>query len=403
MNLADFLRQGPLAQQRMADASAFDRDSELANMMRQHGTVSQQPSALDRSGDIASNLFYEDIVPPKDESILDPQYIPMKGAPQKYDGVGMDLVMPAITAWHGSPHKFTKFDMSKIGTGEGAQAYGHGIYAAENPGVAKDYQKKLASRDFENPDGSVFDPFEHLVNRNVRATLQKTDGDVKATIDRANELIKNIPGTQGAEYAQKDIDVLSKLQGLKRSEGNLYKVDIPDDQIAKMLDWDKPLSGQPHLQGLARKYFPDEYEGVMRRGTVRQELDSLVDQYKQSGDKAPIDSIRRSPDAIQKRFSELAKEHSQLSGGPESGESFYRQLGNKLKPGEDYSQDEVSRMLNESGIPGIKYLDGGSRSGGQGTSNFVLFADDIAKILERNDQPIGELAEMLSSGKKVKP
>ena len=353
MNLADFLRQGPLAQQRMADASAFDRDSELANMMRQHGTVSQQPSALDRSGDIASNLFYGDTVPPKDESILDPQYIPMKGAPQKYDGVGMDLVMPAITAWHGSPHKFTKFDMSKIGTGEGAQAYGHGIYAAENPGVAKDYQKKLASRDFENPDGSVFDPFEHLVNRNVRATLQKTDGDVKATIDRANELIKNIPGTQGAEYAQKDIDVLSKLQGLKRSEGNLYKVDIPDDQIAKMLDWDKPLSEQSE--------------------SVRNAL----------------------PEALSKRPEMTGAElYNAFSGSgaykPELNSGFHF-----AKQGSD--------TLKEKGIPGIKYLDGGSRSGGQGTSNFVLFADDIAKILERNDQPIGELAEMLSSGKKVKP
>jgi hypothetical protein len=50
-----------------------------------------------------------------------------------------------ITAFHGSPHNFSKFDMSKIGTGEGAQAYGHGLYFAENPGVAKDYQKKLGN------------------------------------------------------------------------------------------------------------------------------------------------------------------------------------------------------------------------------------------------------------------
>ena len=28
--------------------------------------------------------------------------------------------------FHGSPHKFDAFDASKIGTGEGAQAYGHG-------------------------------------------------------------------------------------------------------------------------------------------------------------------------------------------------------------------------------------------------------------------------------------
>lgn len=46
---------------------------------------------------------------------------------------------PAMTVWHGSPHKFSKFDMSKIGTGEGAQAYGHGLYMAESPEVAKTY------------------------------------------------------------------------------------------------------------------------------------------------------------------------------------------------------------------------------------------------------------------------
>jgi hypothetical protein len=49
-----------------------------------------------------------------------------------------------ITAYHGSPHKFSKFDMSKIGTGEGAQAYGHGLYLAENPKVAKEYANMLS-------------------------------------------------------------------------------------------------------------------------------------------------------------------------------------------------------------------------------------------------------------------
>jgi hypothetical protein len=43
------------------------------------------------------------------------------------------------TAYHGSPHKFDKFQLDKIGTGEGAQAYGHGLYFAENPETAKSY------------------------------------------------------------------------------------------------------------------------------------------------------------------------------------------------------------------------------------------------------------------------
>jgi hypothetical protein len=42
-----------------------------------------------------------------------------------------------ILAYHGSPYSFDKFDASKIGTGEGAQAYGHGLYFAENEGVAR--------------------------------------------------------------------------------------------------------------------------------------------------------------------------------------------------------------------------------------------------------------------------
>ena len=50
-----------------------------------------------------------------------------RGAPwQETAGyaAGMLPFVPMIgkTVWHGSPHTFDKFDLSKIGTGEGAQA-----------------------------------------------------------------------------------------------------------------------------------------------------------------------------------------------------------------------------------------------------------------------------------------
>jgi hypothetical protein len=51
---------------------------------------------------------------------------------------------PPIVAYHGSPHDFEKFDATKIGTGEGAQAYGHGLYFAESEGVAHSYRDTLA-------------------------------------------------------------------------------------------------------------------------------------------------------------------------------------------------------------------------------------------------------------------
>ena len=50
-----------------------------------------------------------------------------------------------ITAYHGSPHDFERFDMSKIGTGEGAQAYGHGLYFAQNEDVARGYRDDLTN------------------------------------------------------------------------------------------------------------------------------------------------------------------------------------------------------------------------------------------------------------------
>lgn len=50
-----------------------------------------------------------------------------------------------IKAYHGSPHDFDKFDLSKIGTGEGSQAYGHGLYFAEHPGVAMAYKQERPS------------------------------------------------------------------------------------------------------------------------------------------------------------------------------------------------------------------------------------------------------------------
>src|SRR4249919_722721 len=61
----------------------------------------------------------------------------------------------AIRAWHGSPHDFDRFDMSKIGTGEGAQAYGHGLYFAENKRVAEDYRNVLAPSFLKWRDGGL--------------------------------------------------------------------------------------------------------------------------------------------------------------------------------------------------------------------------------------------------------
>ena len=52
----------------------------------------------------------------------------------------LSQVAKRIKAYHGSPHDFDKFSTENIGTGEGAQAYGHGLYFAEREGTAEAYK-----------------------------------------------------------------------------------------------------------------------------------------------------------------------------------------------------------------------------------------------------------------------
>lgn len=281
-------------------------------------------------------------------------------------------------AWHGSPHKFDKFSLDKIGTGEGAQAYGHGLYLAEAPEVALEYQKKLSST------GGA---------KNLAAQYGGVDdGIAEATrrIDHYNQLIANGGGgdmrrAKGMlSLAQKNLEDLSAMKaGLPENTGNLYKTDIPDEAVARFLDWDKPLSQQ-----------------------------------------AP---------EVQKKLAEIAGESADsfskkmLTNPSAYGEDLHKALtwlGDNSSIGADRAN--AAEILKKQGIPGIRYLDGGSRNtaqrwiakhpqGGENTfntqaeldafvkrnpefkaiapdqtSNFVAFDPEMIRILERNGQPTGQ-------------
>lgn len=61
---------------------------------------------------------------------------------------GDDLILH-----HGSPHDFDKFQLEKIGTGEGAQAFGYGLYFTDGSKIAKSYASKLS----EDKTGIIYD------------------------------------------------------------------------------------------------------------------------------------------------------------------------------------------------------------------------------------------------------
>lgn len=251
--------------------------------------------------------------------------------------------------YHGSPHKFDAFDSSKIGTGEGAQAYGHGLYFAENPKVALEYQKNLSADGFRRGDGGVFDP-STLGHLNVRAAART--GDLDGAIDKARQIANS--DSPVASTAAKDLQALMEIKasgGISPNTGALYKVDLPDEAIAKMLDWDKPLSQQaPEVRKAVNEFIKSpagleaakEYHGYKPGMT-------LLD---------------------------LPGWNVVSKGGPH-GDTIYRAMFG--------SGDVAANKLNAQGIPGIRYLDEGSRGAGKGTSNYVVFPgnEGLLRILDR--------------------
>ena len=152
--------------------------------------------------------------------------------------------------------------------------------------------------------------------------------------------------------------------------GSIYKVDLPDEQIARMLDWDKPLSQQaPEVQRAAAMFGPKAGE------LTGQEL------YKKAAGFDPMVNV------------------ASKSGGDESvlrrffPKATDAQIAQAIAASKRAGANDAiaAQMLRDAGIPGIRYLDGGSRGAGQGTSNFVVFPgnENILQILERNGQPLG--------------
>ena len=264
-----------------------------------------------------------------------------------------------IRAYHGSPHDFDRFDMSKIGTGEGAQAYGHGLYFAEQEATAKAYRQQLANpnvflegknighvSDLAIPPmvvghigSGVSSPGVRVSSRNPElASLSVLERDAITSAGSSNSLDEAIAslreqagmswrGKTAQELWNKRADALEGLRG--RLEfgpgGRMYEVNINADP-KQFLDWDKPLAGQNDIVRTV----------IERGGLAPQSVD--------------LGSFAGQPITSAPRWAGSLRE---------------------------------AELLRDAGIPGIKYLDQGSRAGGQGTSNYVLFRDDIIDILRK--------------------
>lgn len=223
-----------------------------------------------------------------------------------------DALRMGIKAYHGSPHDFDAFDMSKIGTGEGAQAYGHGLYFAENEKVAKGYRDALSLPKSGDQLGNAYDLVRQLGEDGALKA-------VEAALPRNPQLQVELDAIKSGAYRD------------WKPQGRMYEVDINADP-EQFLDWDKPLREQSERVQSAVRSIPGYAESI----------------------------------------------------GAESPSNMGDLIKRGLLPNTyDSASPSFSKIYGQAGIPGIKYLDQGSRAAGNGSRNYVVFDDKLVNILRK--------------------
>ena len=272
----------------------------------------------------------------------------LNAAKQYSDNMLLGTSAPGIRAYHGSPHSFERFDLSKIGSGEGAQAYGHGLYFAENEGVARGYRDALSSTQVQY-QGQPFNTYAHETGvKNAGEVAMNITDRVRAGVPPDVALREGIAEHRAKanawagrnqnlqDYNTRAADFLETIDPgkLALNKGSMYEVNLRADP-EHFLDWDKPLSEQS--------------ERVQQALAEHPKLRAIM-------------------------------EGSDLADLPNAGAWVRRATTGRHG---EMDPAEMSLMLREAGIPGIRYLDQGSRGAGQGTSNYVTFSDDIIDILRK--------------------
>ena len=272
---------------------------------------------------------------------LGPEAVPIGRGAMAAVRATKGMPVGAATVYHGSPYRFQRFDPTKIGSGEGAQAYGYGHYVAQAQDVAKEYANmpKFKQGVIENPE---------VLGRGAKDFINRVEkfGSIDKARQEAQELLaamrkqNSFPAVQDQLATEIDLANRYGSQLQVKPTGvspQLYTIDLPDPAIARMLDWDKPLRSQS--------------------AEIRQAVSPLIE-------------------SAAKAYPYIKENQSMTGAGLIGAYKGYRG-GNA---------QATSEALRAAGIPGVRYLDQGSRGTGAGTSNFVVFPgeENLLRILSVN-------------------
>jgi hypothetical protein len=281
-----------------------------------------------------------------------------------FNDVPLTDARKGIRAYHGSPHDFDKFDMSKIGTGEGAQAYGHGLYFADKEDTAKTYRDMFSDID-DLPlqlDGVDIDEWANDAIRKKFAKeykgLSRADAEMMdfvlgtlSSVRTPNDIAAALDSVGPAARRLFDKRLKGRVFQKPPVKGRMYEVNINADPD-EFFDLDKRLSDYP--------------EDVRARLGVK--IDPIVNQIKNR--MAELEAFRPFPGGAKGR--EMADEFMYLGDRLETLDPRARHFA--------LGREEI---LKKAGFRGNAYLDQGSRAAGEGSRNYVVFDDKLISLIRK--------------------
>ena len=292
------------------------------------------------------------------------------------------------SAWHGSPHDFDTFDLGAIGTGEGNQAHGWGLYFAKKKSVSRNYQKELSKRlgttnpklfKVEIPDEkTMLDEDKYFKEQNKDVVNQIVSAVNDLDVDKRKSLLSYYKEHPAYPVNKEYEKILGKIQSINQDRE--YITDALVNNVSKIKEKIAREAAAEYGYNFDELKADNTFEMAKKLiGEINEKLSALEKEKEVEGAKEKIkeDKILES---IGDTFTKT----------PYTGRDVYVALSKAF--GGDKG---ASEFLNSTGVKGITY------DGYTDGRCYVVFDDKAIKVIEKYNQSVNGMTEIMKDGERI--
>ena len=292
------------------------------------------------------------------------------------------------SAWHGSPHDFDTFDLGAIGTGEGNQAHGWGLYFAKKKSVSMNYKKVLSKRlgttspklfKVEIPDQeTMLDEDKYFKEQNKGVIDKIIPAINNLDIDKRKALLEHYKEHPSYPTNKEYEKILGKIQGIKREQE--YLTDALLNNVNKIKEKIARETAAEYGYNFDELKADSTLEMAKKLlGEMNEKLSTLEKEKEVEWAK---EKIRQ--DKILENIGDT------FIKSPYTGRDFYLALSKAF--GGDKGASEFLNSIGVSGITYDGYTDGRC---------YVVFDDKAINIIEKYNQSVNGMTEIMKDGERI--